>query len=95
MNTLNRLYKRWENFKMNIEMIKEFLEWAEHIPFLEVVEEPWSLVSGEVHWIEDDCEYSSETLGKPLRKDGIFIVNTDNGCGETITMVFLEEKEVK
>lgn len=84
---------------MNIKMIKEFLEWVEDImPYLDVVEESWSLTSdcvicGIVD--EDDYSYSAELRGDVLRKDGLVVMNTDNGCGETVTRVFLEEKEVK
>jgi hypothetical protein len=29
------------------------------------------------------------------RKDGLVMVYTDNGCGDTVTMVFLESEEIK
>lgn len=85
---------------MNIEMIKEFIEWAEDVPYVEVFEGVWQIGDEgyEVHFQLDsnmDFEYSVEVLaGNILRKDGLVVMNIDNGCGETTTMVFLESEEV-
>lgn len=86
---------------MNIEMIKEFIEWSEDLPYVEVFEGVWQIDEDgyNVHFQLDsnmDFEYSVEILrGGIIRKDGLVVMNTDNGSGETITMVFLESEEVE
>ncbi len=86
---------------MNIETIEKFLEWSEGTPYLEVYKGAWEIDECGVSYTvsddfpEDEWEYSAEVNGELLRKDGLVLVNVDNGCGETITMVFLESEEIK
>lgn len=86
---------------MNIQTVKDFIEWSEGFAFVEVHDnERWCIDKYDVNWSsvdfpEDEWEYSSEVLESVLRKDGLVLVNTDNGCGVTITLVFLESMEVK
>lgn len=82
---------------MNIETIKEFIKWAEHIPYVEVIDSVWVINDNEVSWcLQPDLEfdYSSEINSEPVRKDGLVVINTDNGCGETVTLVFLASEEL-
>jgi hypothetical protein len=84
---------------MNIETIEEFVKWAEGVPYLEVFKGAWLLSEDEdeISWEllpNIEFKYSSEVL-IVHRKEGLAIVNIDNGYGETITMVFLESEEIK
>lgn len=83
---------------MNIKRMQELIEWSEQLVYLEVFEKAWQVRDGEVDWYlcpDMDFLYSAEIQGAPLRKDGLVIVNIDNGCGETVSMVFLEDQEIK
>ncbi len=83
---------------MDIKSIKEFIEWSEGIPYIDIVEEFWVINGNELSYeLAGDLEfnYSVEVNCGPLRKDGLVVVNCDNGCGETITMILLEENEIK
>jgi hypothetical protein len=83
---------------MNIKRIQELVEWSEQMVYLEVFEKAWQIRDDEVDWYlcpDMDFLYSSEIQGEILRKDGLVMVNIDNGCGETVSMVFLESEEIK
>lgn len=86
---------------MDIQTVKDFTEWSEGFPFVEVHDtEKWQIVDNEIYWcytgfLGDEWEYSSEVLESVLRKDGVVLVNIDNRCGGTITLVFLESMEVQ
>lgn len=83
---------------MNIKRIQELVEWSEQMVYLEVFEKAWQIRDGELEWYlcpDMDFLYMGEIQGEPLRKDGLVMVNIDNGCGETISMVFLADQEIK
>lgn len=83
---------------MNIKRIQELVEWSEQMVYLEVFEKAWQIRGDEVDWYlypDMGFLYSSEIRGEILRKDGLVMVNIDNGCGETISMVFLESEEIR
>lgn len=89
---------------MNKQKLTELLEWFEGIAYVEYHPNcKWHYTEYDVHWNSEDYqfsedldfEYSAELLRpSPLRKDGFVIMNVDNGCGDTITMIFDEDKEV-
>ena len=89
---------------MNITTIKDFIKWAEDFPYLSVIESEWFIDAKEdyLHYEYDkeylpevDWVYSCLINGSPLRKDGLVLFNIDNGCGETITLIFIADKEVQ
>ena len=43
----------------------------------------------------DGDSYSAEILGRCWEQDGCSFFNADNGCGETLTYVFLSKNEVE
>ena len=57
---------------MDIQTVKEFIEWSEGFPFVEVHDtERWWMADDEIYWAnsEDDRDYySSEILEDVLRK---------------------------
>lgn len=78
--------------------IIKFIEWTNHLAYVEFIESEWQLCDGEVRWelLESgDFNYSLEVIShEPLYKDGLVLINTDNGCGETITLILEAGKEV-
>lgn len=77
----------------------------EHIKYLEsqgaliqFYDKAWVIDEDEVLWeLLPDMEfnYGSETRGRAIHDNGLVFVETDSGCGYTITMVFLESEEIK
>jgi hypothetical protein len=72
---------------------------------LELVSDIWSFNASGVYWNEDNnlddmltgdggtytCEYHEGWH----KQDGCYFFNCDNGCGDTITRVFLEDKLIE
>lgn len=72
---------------------------------IDFIEDMWSFNSSEVYWNGDNnlddmlngdgetytCEYNEGWH----KQDGCFFFNCDNGCGDTFTRVFLEDKLVE
>lgn len=85
------------NLEKTIEKLYEQLNGF--IPLIEINHSMWSESDGEVSWIDDGEHYSSE-INAHNRTRGVskcgefFIYDLDNGCGDTITTVFLADKEV-
>lgn len=85
--------------------IDGLLERLHHLPYMVTIDKRWCQSSDEFCWNTDnnleDLEnrdgntYSTEITSTPFEDDGCIIVNGDNGCGDTITHVFLKENEVK
>ena len=85
--------------------VDSLLERLQYLPYMVTIDKMWYQSETEFCWNTDnnleDLEnrdgnsYSTEVLSVPFEEDGCIIVNGDNGCGETITYVFLKDKEVK
>ncbi len=57
---------------------------------LEVVQGKWTRCDEEVRWEEDGEVYNGELReGSHTQNDAVFI-NMDNGCGMTLTKVFIK-----
>lgn len=86
--------KEKQNVNMTDTDIEHFLKWAENSLFVDFFKDStWSYNGDEVVWEIEGTEYISETLGEPLRKDGFFIIDTNNGCGQTVSLIFKESLE--
>lgn len=84
--------------------IKELTEEIQYSVLLETHECAWYQTQDEIHWNTDSnleelyegngSTYSEEFTEGAHIQDGCYFVNLDNGCGQTITSVFLESLEV-
>ena len=75
--------------------VKSLVEELDHYPYVECVDQEWCKVEYDVKWVNEKGDlYSSEYYQGVLSKDDCVIVNTDNGCGETVTMIFLKDKKL-
>lgn len=86
---------------MTKEDIIKFIEWTDNLAYVEFIESEWQILGDEVLWelLDDNGEdrewnYCAELRGMFLLKDGFVIVNADTGCGETVTYIFEDYKEV-
>lgn len=88
-----------------IEMLKEAMSGLSDYIYMDICEKKFILNEREVSWNEDDniedlLEHENETYSCEVKAilddfDGYKVVNVDNGCGESITMLFNKENEVK
>jgi hypothetical protein len=82
--------------------IKELDIDVEYPWMLHVIETAWSFTTDSIYWSStEDCQedpdtwqYSAEYYEAYNEQDGCYFFNYDNGCGETITAVFLKDKLV-
>lgn len=87
------------NLEKTIETLYEQLNGF--IPLIEINRCKWSEVEDEeVSWIDDGEYYSSEINShnstRGISKCGKYVIyDLDNGCGDTITTVFLADNEVE
>ncbi len=79
--------------------IKSLVEKVNYNFYLEVVEDEWTFHnddnSGVVYWVVEGEVYASEIKreGTGEQEDCIY-VNTDDGCGDTVTLVLHKDKKV-
>lgn len=84
--------------------IKELTEEIQYAVSFEPYECAWYQTEDEIYWNTDSnleelydgngSTYSGELIEGTHIQDGCYFVNLDNGCGQTITRVFLENLEV-
>ncbi len=74
--------------------VLELVDSIDYAILLETVEGDWYSSSDEVYWKEDDGVYSGEVEEGSHTQDECVFINIDNGCGMTITKVFLEDKKI-
>ena len=75
------------------EKIKHLEEELDHYLYIETVEYDWCTYDNNVQWVNVEGEvYSGEYNTGSLSRDDSVIINIDNGCGETVSMVFLKSK---
>lgn len=77
------------------EEVESLVKRLEYYPYMEAVKFHWCKNDDEFRWV--DCYgdiYSAEYNQGVLSREGCVIVNIDNGCGDTVTMVFLKEMEL-
>jgi hypothetical protein len=84
--------------------IKELTEEIQYEVLFEPYECAWYQTEDEIHWNTDSnleelydgngSTYSAELTEGVHIQDGCYFVNLDNGCGQTITNVFLGSLEV-
>ena len=67
---------------------------TEFYPYIEMEETSWCKDNYEIYWLGEECTYSGEIKEGVHYQDGCVFINIDNSCGETITKVFLAEKEM-
>lgn len=71
--------------------VNDILEEIKYDCYMEVYDCEWSFMDEEeeeVYWYSEGIAYSSELTEGIKEQDDTVFVNTDNGCGETITRVF-------
>lgn len=90
---------------MNKQTIKDFIEWSEHLAYVDYhegvdwyLDEDTEVIYWDKYKLPDEAGaeeymYSSDTLYNILKKDGFLLVNTDTGGGETVTLIFDLDKE--
>jgi len=86
------------------ERIKSLNEEVSYPWMLQPINCMWTFSDNDVHWdtdnnLEDLENHNGETYGGEYwegyhEQDGCYFFNYDNGCGETITAVFLKDKLV-
>lgn len=77
------------------EEVESLVKRLEYYPYMETVKGEWCKCDNEFRWV--DCYlniYAAEYNQGVLSREGCVIVNTDNDCGDTVTMVFLKDKEL-
>ena len=68
--------------------IGDILSELSYLPYMETVEGHWTTLDVDtVYYIVNDEVWCSEIKEGVIGKDDCFIINTDNGCGETVTLV--------
>lgn len=88
-----------------IEVLKESLSELSDYVYIEICEKKFTLNDCEVCWnrdnnIEDLISGENETYSYSIKNilkdfDGYKVINVDNGCGESITMLFNKNNEIK
>lgn len=74
---------------------KELLDEIDYACYMEVETGEWSLFEeDEVAWVNGEDVYSSEITEGVYSQDDCVFVNTDNGCGDTITKVFHKDNRI-
>ncbi len=74
--------------------VLELVDSIDYAILLETIEGDWYSSSDEVYWKMEDGVYSGEIREGSHTQDGCVFINIDNGCGMTITKVFLEDKKI-
>lgn len=73
--------------------IDSILSKLDRYPYIETWEYEWAKTNDTISWVDDRGDlYSSEFNQGCLSRGDCILVNTDTGCGETVTMVFRKDK---
>lgn len=68
--------------------IEDTLDEIDYLPYMETVKFHWSIMDDDtVYYISQKEVYSGEIKEGIHEQDDCFFINTDNGCGETVTLV--------
>lgn len=71
---------------------KRLLDKVDYISYMETVEGDWCTYDDEVYYESNNDVYSGEVREGTHRQDDCTLINIDNGCGETITLVLNNTK---
>ena len=77
--------------------IDNILNEIDYLPYMETVEGEWCILDEDtLYYTDTSCKdvYGGEIREGIHQQDDCFIINTDNGCGETITMVCKSENQI-
>ena len=75
--------------------VKGILDEIDYACYMEEVTGDWSLFEeDEVSWVNGEDLYSSQITEAVYSQEDCVFVNTDNGCGDTITKVFHKDNKL-
>lgn len=75
--------------------IRELEEELDHYLLIGTTPYDWCIGDDEVQWVNAEGDvYSGEVCHGALSRDDSAIINIDNGCGDTISRVFLKDKKL-
>ena len=68
--------------------IKSLLDKIDYLPYMESNEGNWCIFEGDTVYYENNNDvYSGEIRESVHNQEDCTLINIDNGCGETITLV--------
>lgn len=69
--------------------IKSLLDRIDYLPYMETSEGNWCIFESDTVYYENNNDvYSGEIREGVYNQEDCTLINIDNGCGETVTLVF-------